>query len=59
MPYNLVIDGKVMYDNLKKINKDYEWLSQQVSKFNIKPEDALIVVIDGKENIACQTKERK
>ena len=56
MAYDLVIDGKVMYDNLKKLKKDYDWLKKQVSKFKMKPEDALIVTIDGKGNFFCQEK---
>ena len=54
--YDLVLDGKVMYENLKKINKDYEWLKNQVNRFKIKPEQALIVTIDGKGKIFCQEK---
>ena len=48
-----------MYDNLKKIGKDEIWLKKQVDKFKIKPENALIVTFDGKEQIFCQEKERK
>ena len=47
------------YENLKKIGKDEIWLKKQVEKFNIKPENALIVTFDGKEQIFCQEKERK
>lgn len=57
--YDLVIDGKVMYDNLKKVGKDYNWLKKQVKKFNINPEEALIVTIDANNNIFCQEKEKK
>lgn len=57
IPYDLVVDGKVMYDNLKLIQKDYEWLKKQVSKFGFEPEQALIVTIDGKGQIFCQQKE--
>ena len=57
--YDLVIDGKVMYENLKKVGKDYNWLKKQVKEFNIKPEEALIVTIDGNNNIFCQEKEKK
>ena len=32
IPYNLVIDGKVMNDNLKRIGKNYEWLKKQTKK---------------------------
>lgn len=45
-----------MEDNLKNIGKDYNWLKKQVEKFGIKPEEALIVTFDGKEQIFCQKK---
>lgn len=54
--YDLVLDGKVMYENLKILKKDYDWLKKQVSKFKILPEQALIVTIDGKGEIFCQEK---
>lgn len=57
--YDLVIDGKIMKKNLEKLNKNYNWLEQEVSKFNMKPEEALIVTIDGKGNFFCQKKEEK
>ena len=57
--YDLVLDGKVMYENLKKIKKDYNWLKKQVNKFGIEPEQALIVTIDGKDEIFCQAKINK
>lgn len=57
IPYDLVIDGKVLYKNLKAIGKDYFWLKKQVEKFNIKPEEALIVTFDGANQIFCQKKE--
>lgn len=59
IPYDLVIDGKIMYKNLQAIGKDYRWLEKQVEKFKIKPEEALIVTIDGKSQIFCQKKEKK
>lgn len=58
IPYDLVIDGQVMYDNLKAIGKNYAWLKKEVSKFKMQPEEALIVTIDGKNQIFCQKKER-
>lgn len=57
IPYDLVVDGKIMHDNLKKIGKDYEWLKKEVKKFKIKPENALIVTFDGKGQIYCQEKD--
>ena len=59
IPYDLVVDGVVMKDNLEKIGKDYEWLKEEVGKFKIKPEDALIVTIDGKGQMFCQEREKK
>ncbi len=59
IPYDLVIDGKIMSKNLKAIGKNYAWLKKQVEKFNIKPEEALVVTLDGKGQIFCQKKEEK
>lgn len=58
IPYDLVVDGKVMQENLKAIGKDYKWLKKQVEKFNMKPEEALVVTFDGKSQIFCQKKEK-
>lgn len=57
IPYDLVIDGKIMNKNLRSIGKNYSWLKKQVEKFGIKPEEALVVTIDGKGQIFCQKKE--
>lgn len=59
IPYDLVIDGRIMSENLKKIGKNYEWVKKQVEKFGYKPEEALIVTIDGKNQIFAQKKEDK
>lgn len=59
IPYDLVIDGKILNDNLKKIGKNYSWLVKEVKKFNMKPEEALVVTLDGKGQIFCQQKEKK
>ena len=58
IPYDLVVDGKVMYNNLKIIGKDYNWLKKEVNKFNMEPEEALIVTFDGGNQIFCQKKEK-
>ncbi len=52
--YDLVVDGKVMYKNLEKIGKSYIWLVKQAEKFGIKPEEALIITIDGNNQFFCQ-----
>lgn len=56
--YDLVVDGKIMDENLRKLGKNYQWLKKQVEKFNIRPEEALVVTIDGKGQIFCQEKEK-
>lgn len=59
LPYDLVLDGKIMSDNLKVLGKDYNWLKKQVEKFKMKPEEALIVTYDGKGQIFCQRKNKR
>ena len=54
IPYDLVVDGKIMYKNLEKLGKNYVWLQKQTEKFGIKPEEALIVTIDGDNQFFCQ-----
>ena len=58
IPYDLVIDGIIMEDNLKSIGKNYTWLKKEVSKFGINPEQALVVTFDGKGQIFCQKKDK-
>ena len=57
IPYDLVIDGEIMRENLQKIGKDETWLKKQLEPFKIKSEEALVVTFDGKGNIFCQKKE--
>ena len=57
--YDLVIDGKVMTENLVKLGKDYRWLKRQIAKFNMRPEEALVVVLSANGSIFCQKKEIK
>ena len=57
--YDLIVDGKVMKDNLQKIGKNDKWLRKEVQKFGSKPEDILIATIDGKGQIFCQRKNKK
>ena len=58
IPYDLVIDGVVLKDNLQKIGKDIVWLKKEVGKFGYGPQDALIVTLNGKGEIFCQKKEK-
>ena len=57
--YNLIIDGRVMQENLKKIGKNYDWLKKQTNKFQMRPEEVLIFTINAKGDTYCQKKEGK
>lgn len=58
LTYNLVVDGEVSYENLKLINKDYEWLVKQTQKYHMMPEEALIVNINEAGEIFYQIKDK-
>ena len=59
IPYDLVVDGKIINQNLQLIGKNYNWLKKQVNKFNMEPEEALIVTFDGGSQMFCQKKLEK
>ena len=59
LPYDLIIDGMVMNDNLKKIGKNVEWLNDEVKKYNAKPKDVLIMTINNKGKVYCQLKDKR
>jgi uncharacterized membrane protein YcaP (DUF421 family) len=59
IPYDLVVDGIILHDNLKAIGKEEKWLLKEVGKFGIRPGDALVVTYDGKGQIFCQAKGEK
>lgn len=56
MAYDLIIDGQVMYHNLKVLGKDFEWLKKELKKQNMKPEEVLVATIDGGGSIFAQKK---
>ena len=43
----------------EKLGKNEKWLEKQLVPFKMKPEEALVVTIDGKNQIFCQKKEGK
>ena len=59
IPYDLVVDGKVMYKNLQSIGKDKKWLDNELKKFKTKSSNVLIATINGKQEIFCQEKLNK
>ena len=44
------------FGNLK-LNKDYNWLVDEIGKFNAKPEEVLVAILNGDGTIFCQKKE--
>ena len=56
--YDLIIDGKIMKENLIKTGKDYNWLEKEIGKFKMKPNEVLLATLDGKGQIFCQKKEK-
>ena len=59
IPYDLIVDGKIMQKNLQAIGKDKEWLKKQVQKFKMQPHEVLVATMDGKGNFFCQKKRKK
>ena len=57
--YDLIVDGKIMKENLIKTGKDYNWLEKEIGKFKMKPNEVLLATLDGKGQIFCQKKEKR
>ncbi len=56
MSYDLVVDGRIMDDNLNKIQKDRTWLKNELSKFKLIPKETLIFVLNEDGTYYCQKK---
>lgn len=56
MAYDLVVDGRVMGDNLQKIKKDRIWLEDKLKKFNLTIKESLLVVFYEDGNFFYQKK---
>jgi len=59
IPYDLIIDGKIMHENLKQVGKNEKWLEKEIKKFKTSPKNVLIATIDGKGQFFCQKKEKR
>ena len=55
---NLVIDGNIMFNNLKAIKKDKKWLRTRITKNNIKLKDILLLTYDTNEKITIYKKNK-
>ena len=47
-----------MNDNLKSIGRDYNWLRKEANKFDIEPEQALIITFDKRHPRNSRLRER-
>ena len=45
---SLIIDGKIIKDNLKKINKNIDWLLKDISSKNYSLNDIMLCTYDKK-----------
>lgn len=54
---NLVIDGKIMEENLRQINKDKKWLMTRIKNNKASLEETLLLTCDSKEQIIIYKKE--
>ena len=57
IPYDLVVEGKVMHENLKYIGKNEIWLEKELKKFDANIKNTLVATIDGKGQFFCQKKD--
>ena len=48
---NVIIDGKIMVNNLENMSKNIEWLEQQVKIKGYKKEDILLATLDINEKL--------
>ena len=56
MSYDLIVDGRIMEENLNKHNKDKNWLKNELKKFKLIPETTLIFVLNEDGTYYCQKK---
>ena len=59
LPYDLVVDGKILSKNLKTLEKNEQWLRKELKALKTSPENVLIATIDGNGKIFCQEMEDK
>lgn len=54
---NVVIDGKIMKNNLKNIGKDVKWFNKELKKRNIESlEDIILITVDDNYNMVIYNK---
>lgn len=48
---NIIIDGKIIYNNLKNMNKDEKWLNNQIKVQGVKQKNILLATLDDNDNL--------
>ena len=56
--YNLIIDGNIIKENLKNINKTEKWIYKELKIHGKKLEDTILFTIDNSEKINIYSKEK-
>lgn len=51
LPANVIIDGKIMFKNLKKMNKDEKWLDHELKVKGKRKEDILLATLDDNKKL--------
>ena len=49
---SIIIDGKIIKNNLKKIGKSLEWLNEEISKSKYEIKDIMLCTIDDEDNLS-------
>lgn len=57
IPYSLVVDGRIIGENLTKINKDEEWLRAQLKKEDCTVKNIILAFYTEAEGLQLQKKE--
>lgn len=54
--FNIIIDGKILYDNLKATGNNEKWLIKKLQEQNLKLEDIFLATCDFENNISTYKK---
>ena len=54
--FNIIIDGKILYDNLKATGNNEKWLIKKLQEQNLKLEDIFLATCDFENNVSAYQK---
>ena len=58
LPLTIVSDGVILWENLRKANKEISWLQRYLAKKEVSLQDTWLLTVDGADNILFYKKER-